>query len=57
MALKDKIRTMGFMPDVGKLTDEFNAKFGELRDRLDTIIERLDTLIAETRTQRGGPVG
>lgn len=56
MALRDRIRTMGFgLPDMGKLTDEFNAKFGELRDRLDTIIERLDTLIAETRTQRGAP--
>lgn len=52
MPLKDRIQKMGLgFPDVGKLTDEFNAKFGELRDRLDTIIERLDTLIA----QRGGP--
>lgn len=50
MAIRDRLKTMGMFPDVGKLTDEFNAKFGELRDRLDTIIERLDTLIAQ-----GGP--
>lgn len=48
MALKDKIRSMGFgLPDMGKLTESFEAKFGELRDRLDTIIERLDTLITQ----------
>lgn len=48
MALRDRIQKMGFgLPDMGKLTDEFNAKFGELRDRLDTIIERLDTLIGQ----------
>lgn len=50
-----RLGRMGFgLPDMGKLTESFDAKFGELRDRLDTIIERLDTLIAEMRTQRGG---
>lgn len=48
MALKERIKAMGFgLPDMGKLTESFEAKFGELRDRLDTIIERLDTLIAQ----------
>ncbi len=51
MALKDRLRTMGMFPDVSKLTDEFETKFGELRDRLDTIIERLDTLIAQKGPQ------
>lgn len=47
---RDRLKMAGFMPDMGKLTESFEAKFGELRDRLDTIIERLDTLIAQ-----GGP--
>lgn len=53
MGLGTRIKAMGLMPDVGKLTESFEAKFGELRDRLDTIIERLDTLIAQGKDQAG----
>lgn len=48
MPLRERFKSMGLgFPDMGKLTDEFNLKFGELRDRLDTIIERLDALIRQ----------
>lgn len=38
MALKDRIRTMGFgLPDIGELRSMFDEKFNELLDELRTI--------------------
>lgn len=48
MALRDRLRTMGMFPDVGKLTDQLNEKF----DRLYAILVEIRD---ELRTQRGAP--
>lgn len=56
MPLKERLRTMGFgLPNVGEIRSEMNAKFGELVDRLDTVIERLTEIRDELRTSRGAP--
>lgn len=47
MALKERLRTMGMFPDVGKMQGDLNAKF-------DALIAKLDEILKELRTQRGG---
>lgn len=42
-----RARFAGMFPDVSKLTDMFNQKF-------DALIAKLDEILAELRTQRGG---
>ena len=56
MALKDRIRTMGFgLPDMGKLTSMFNEKFDALIGKLDEMLVVLRDILGELRTQRGAP--
>jgi hypothetical protein len=47
--LGERFKSMGFMPDIGKLTDMFNAKF-------DALIAKLDEILVELRKQNPGQV-
>lgn len=52
MPLGQRIRAMGFgLPDIGKIQGDLNAKFGELADRLDRIIELLTEIRDQRKTQ------
>lgn len=50
MALRDRLKTMGMfpkIPDMGEIE-------GKLDQRVDRIVAKLDEILAELRTQRGG---
>jgi len=46
MAVGDKLRTMGLLPDTGKLVSMMDDRFRQLTDRLDAILEELRKLNA-----------
>ena len=49
-------KLFGFgLPDMGKLTEMFDARFKELIEHIDALGVKLDALHAELRTQRGAP--
>lgn len=49
MPLSDRLKTMGLMPDMGKITGQMNEKF-------DALIAKLDEILAELRKRNtGGP--
>lgn len=55
MALSDRLKTMGFMPDLKGLNDQLNSKFDQLIAELHTMQGILGDILAELRTQRGAP--
>lgn len=48
--LRDKFKSFGMFPDMGKLTDMFNQKF-------DALISKLDEILAELKKQNAGQFG
>lgn len=55
MALSDRLKTMGFMPDIGKLQGMFDEKFSALLGELQSMHGVLNDILTELRTQRGAP--
>lgn len=54
VTLGERFKSMGMFPDVGKLTDMFDAKFGELLGELRAMHNVLDQILLELRA-KGAP--